>query len=261
MAALSGVGKPAYDGGLIDNTFSYIDNLTWQHGKHTVSFGVQALRYQNNYPTSNNNGYLGSMFYTGAFTSNPSLANAGGYRRADFVLDRVSSAAATLSSVNVGQRQWRAAGFVSDDLQVMPNLTLNVGIATSSIEPWIEQNNKTGNIDLVTGQVIYAGHVPAGAPVGSGVCGNRACYDDNFRQMYAQTGFRLSANDRLVVRGATAQPASLKATRRTNDLTSITPFIQAVNVTTVAPTAAQSWCPAHRRAGLYRRHSQLWRNL
>ena len=78
------------DGGLIDNTYSYIDNLTWQRGTHTLSMGVQALRYQNNYPTSNNNGYLGSLNYTGAFTSNPSLSNAGGYGGADFVLDRVS---------------------------------------------------------------------------------------------------------------------------------------------------------------------------
>jgi hypothetical protein len=29
------VGNPAYNGGsIVDNTYSYIDNLTWQHGKH-----------------------------------------------------------------------------------------------------------------------------------------------------------------------------------------------------------------------------------
>src|SRR5579859_7064040 len=173
---LSGVGTPAFNGGLLDNTFSYIDNVTWQRGKHILSFGVQALRYQNNYPTSNNNGYLGSLVYTGAFTSNPSLSNAGGYPGADFVLDRVSSAAATLSSVNVGQRQWRTAGFVSDDYKVLPNLTLNIGVRYEFDQPWIESNNKTGNVNLSTGQVIYAGHVPTGAPVGSGICSNRACY-------------------------------------------------------------------------------------
>ena len=85
---------PAYNGGsLIDNTYSYIDNLTWQHGRHFLSMGVQALRYQNNYPTGNNYGYLGSLNYTGAFTANPCAANAGGYGGADFVLDRVQSAA------------------------------------------------------------------------------------------------------------------------------------------------------------------------
>ncbi len=102
--SLSGVGTPAFDGGVIDNTYSYIDTLTWQHGKHTVDAGIQATRYQNNYPTSNNNGYLGSLTYSGAFTSNPAISNAGGYGGADFVLDRVSAAAG-----NPIQRQCRTA--------------------------------------------------------------------------------------------------------------------------------------------------------
>jgi hypothetical protein len=240
---LSGVGTPAFDGGLLDNTYSYIDNLTWQRGKHILSFGVQALRYQNNYPTSNNNGYLGSLIYNGAFTSNPSLSNAGGYSGADFVLDRVSSAAATLSSVNVGQRQWRTAGFVSDDYKIMPNLTLNIGVRYEYDEPWIESNNKTGNVDLSTGQVIYAGHVPAGAPNGSGVCSNRACYDSNFRQIMPRLGFAWSANGRLVVRGGYGATSFFEGNSSNQRLTSITPFIQAVNVTTVTPTPGNGGTP------------------
>ena len=82
-----------YGGGLIDNTYSYIDDVTWQHGLHSIRMGVQALRYQNNYPTANNNGYLGSLTYSGDFSSNPSAANAGGYGGADFLLDRVTQAA------------------------------------------------------------------------------------------------------------------------------------------------------------------------
>ncbi len=243
--ALSGVGTPAFDGGLLDNTFSYIDNVTWQRGKHVLSFGVQALRYQNNYPTSNNNGYLGSLIYTGAFTSNPdpSLSNAVGYTGADFVLDRVSSAATTLASVNVGQRQWRAAGFVSDDYKVLPNLTLNIGVRYEFDQPWIESNNKTGNIDLSTGQVIYAGHVPAGAPQGSGICSNRACYDNNFRQIMPRLGFAWSANNRLVIRGGYGATSFFEGNSSNQRLTSITPFIQAVNVTTVAPTPGNPGAP------------------
>jgi hypothetical protein len=244
-SGLSGVGTPASNGGLLDNTFSYIDNVIWQRGKHIVSFGGQALRYQNNYPTSNNYGFLGSMLYTGAFTSNPSpaLSHAVGYPGADFVLDRVSSAATTLSSVNVGQRQWRVAGFVSDDYKVLPNLTLNVGLRYEFDQPWIEENNKTGNIDLATGQVIYAGHVPTGAPAGSGVCSNRACYDDNFRQIMPRLGFAWSANDRLVVRGGYGATSFFEGNSSNQRLTSITPFIQAVNVSTVAPTPANPGTP------------------
>ena len=241
--SLSGIGTPAFDGGIIDNTYSYIDTLTWQHGRHTVDAGIQAIRYQNNYPTSNNNGYLGSLTYSGAFTSNPSIGNAGGYGGADFVLDRVSAAAATLSSVNVGQRQWRIAGFVSDAFKATPKLTLTVGVRYEWDQPWIESNNKTGNVDIATGQVIYADHVPTGAPAGSGVCSNRGCYDSNFRQIMPRLGFAYQATDRFVVRGGYGATSFYEGNSSNQRLTSITPFIQAVNVTTVAPTAGNPGTP------------------
>jgi hypothetical protein len=44
---ISAGGNAAFIGSIVDNTFSYIDNLTWQHGQHLLSIGVQAIRYQN----------------------------------------------------------------------------------------------------------------------------------------------------------------------------------------------------------------------
>ena len=236
-ANLSSLGNQAANGGsLTDNTYSYIENLTWQHGKHTFSMGVQGLRYQNNYPTSNNNGFLGNLNYSGAFSSNPSAANAGGYSGADFLLDRVSSADATLSSVNVGQRQWRAAGFFADDYKATSRLTLNIGLRYEYDQPWIESNNKTGNIDIATGQVLYAGSVPAGAPAGSGVCSNRACYDANFHQIMPRLGFAYQATGRFVIRGGYGATSFFEGNSSNQRLTSITPFIQAINVNVVTPT-------------------------
>jgi hypothetical protein len=238
-----GGGVPVYGGGLIDNTYSYIDDVTWQRGLHSIRMGIEALRYQNNYPTANNYGYLGSLNYNGAFSSNPSAANAGGYGGADFLLDRVTSAAATLASVNVGQRQWRAAGYVQDDYRIRPNLTLNIGLRFEYDEPWIEENNKTGNIDLSTGQVIYAGQVPTGAPVGSGVCNNRGCYQPNFRQWMPRLGFAWQPTDRMVVRGGYGATSFFEGNSSNQRLTSITPFIQAVNVTAITPTPGNPGTP------------------
>jgi hypothetical protein len=244
ITGLSGVGNSAQNNGsLTDNTFSYIENLTVQHGKSTFSIGVQALRYQNNYPTSNNNGFLGSLNYSGAFTSNPSLPNAGGYGGADFLLDRVSGAGATLASVNVGQRQWRTSGFVNDDYKATPRLTLNAGLRYEYDQPWIESNNKTGNIDIATGQVIYAGSMPTGAPVGSGLCSNRACYQANYRQLMPRLGFAYQATDRFVIRGGYGATSFFEGNSSNQRLTSITPFIQAVNVTVVTPTPGNPGVP------------------
>jgi hypothetical protein len=243
-ADLSSVGTPAFDGGIIDNTYSYIDNLTWQHRLHVFSIGIQAMRYQNNYPTSNNYGFLGSLNYSGVFTSNPAAANAGGFSGADFLVDRVASAQATLSSVNVGQRQWRTAGYIQDDYKLLPSLTLNIGFRYELDQPWIEENDKTGNIDVVTGQVLYAGHVPTGAPAGSGLCSNRGCYDWNRRQLMPRLGFAYQINDRAVVRGGYGATSFFEGNSSNQRLTSITPFIQAVNVSTLAPTAASGTTPA-----------------
>ncbi len=228
-------GNPVYGGGLIDNTYSYIDNLTWQRGRHLLSMGIQGLRYQNNYPTANNNGYLGSLYYSGNFTSSPNDGNSG-YGGADFLLDRVSSVAATLASVNVGQRQWRVAGFINDDFKMLPTLTLNFGVRYEYDEPWVESNNKTGNIDEATGQVLYAHVVPAGAPPGSGLCSNRGCYDSNFRQIMPRIGFALQATPRLVVRGGYGATSFFEGNSSNQRLTSITPFIQAINVNLTQPT-------------------------
>ncbi len=245
----SGVGTTALDGGLVDNTYSYIDNLTIQRGRHSLNMGVQAIRYQNNYPTSNNDGFLGSLFYNGQFSSNPAAANPGGYGGADFLLDYVSSAGATLTSVNVGQRQWRAAGYINDDYAIRPDLTFNIGVRYEYDQPWIEENNKTGNINIATGQVIYAGSVPVGAPAGSGVCSNRACYDANFRQIMPRLGFAYQVNNRFVVRGGYGATSFFEGNSSNQRLTSITPFIQAVNAITVAPTPGNGGTPRNAQEG------------
>jgi hypothetical protein len=233
---LSSVGTAAYNGNnLIDNTYSYFDTLSWQHGKHYLSVGGQAVRYQNNYPTGNNDGYLGSLNYTGAFTANPSAQNAGGYGGADFVLDRVQSAGVTLGSINVGQRQWRVAGFAQDNYKILPRLTLTAGLRYEYDEPWIEQHDKTGTVDLATGQVLYASHIPTGAPAGSGLCSNRACYQPNYRQIMPHLGFAYQTTDRLVVRAGYGTTSFFEGNSFNQRLTSITPFIQAVNVSVTAP--------------------------
>ena len=240
---LSGVGTSAYNGNnLIDNTYSYIDDLTWQHGLHFLSMGIQARRYQNNYPTGNNDGYLGSLNYTGAFTSNPALGSLG-YGPADFLLDRVSSAGVTLGSINVGQRQWRTAAYMQDNYKIRPNLTLVFGLRWEFDEPWVEQNNKTGTVDLATGQILYAHRVPVGAPAGSGLCDNRACYEPNFRQWMPHLGFAYQLNDRTVVRGGYGATSFFEGNSFNQRLTSITPFIQAVNVQVPAPTTTKVLAP------------------
>ena len=230
-------GNPVYGGGLIDNTYSYIDSLSWQKARHYFTFGLSMLRYQNNYPTANNNGYLGQLNYSGNFTKDITGANANsGYGGADFVLDRISGAAVTFASVNVGQRQWRTGIYFNDDYKLLPSLTLSYGFRYELDQPWAEQNNKTGNIDESTGQVIYAHAIPAGAPDGAGLCKNSGCYNWNFHQFMPRLGFAYQVNPRAVVRGGYSATSFFEGNSSNQRLTSITPFIQAMNVNVPQPT-------------------------
>jgi hypothetical protein len=231
---LSDVGTPAYDGGIIDNTYSYIDSLGWQRDRHYLTMGIEARRYQNNYPTGNNDGYLGSLTYSGAFTSNGN--GSAGYGPADFVLDRVSSGGVTLASVNVGQRQWRTAGFAQDNFKMLPNLTLIFGLRYEFDEPWVEEQDRTGNIDLTTGQILYAGHLPVGALPGAGLCANLACYQPNYRQFMPHLGFAYQFNDRSVIRGGYGATSFFEGNSYNQRLTAIAPFLQAAGFSVSAPT-------------------------
>jgi Carboxypeptidase regulatory-like domain len=231
---LSDVGTSAYNGGVIDNTFTYTDILTWQRGQHFLSMGVDAKRYQNNYPTGNNDGYLGSLNYSGAFTSNGN--GSGGYGPADFVLDRVSSGGVTLSSVKVGQRQWRAAGFVQDNYKIRPNLSLIYGLRYEYDQPWVEEQDRTGNINLTTGQIEYAGHLPAGALAEAGICSNPACYQPNFRQWMPHVGFAYQPHARMVIRAGYGAESFFEGNSFNQRLTAIAPFLQAAGFSVSAPT-------------------------
>src|ERR1700733_7340869 len=244
-------GTPAYDADITDNTYTYTDNLTWQHGVHLISLGIQALRYQDNYTTNNNAGFLGSLYYSGAYTSNPNpdAINGTGYGGADFVLNRVVEAAVTSQGIRVGQRQWRTAGFAQDDWKVLPNLTLNIGIRYEFDQPWYEQNNKTGNILLGTGQTVYAGSIPTGAPAGSGLCANRACYQPTYNQIMPRLGFAYQANDRFVVRGGYGATSFFEGNAGNQRLTSITPFVQSVDIKPLTPTPGNGGQPRTAQQG------------
>ena len=233
---ITSVGTSAYVGGVIDNTYTYTDVLTWQRGKHLISLGIDAKRYQNNYPTGNNDGYMGSLNYTGAFTSSPYATTASGYGAADFVLDRVQSGGVTLTSSNVGQRQWRTAGFAEDSYKVLPDLTVVYGMRYEFDEPWVEEQDRTGNINLVTGQIEYAGHIPVGAPPDAAICPTTACYQPNYRQWMPHLGFAYQINPRAVVRGGYGAVSFFEGNSYNQRLTAITPFMQAAGFTVNSPT-------------------------
>jgi hypothetical protein len=243
-AGASTIGTSANTQILRDNTFNYYDNLTYQRGRHLLSIGVQATRYQQNYVNASNYGFLGNFNYSGAFTSNPNVeVGAGGYGPADFVLDRVYENRLGSTIGIVGNRQWRAAGYVQDDFKITPALTLNFGLRYEYDQPWYEAHNKTANVLLDSGTVEYAGSVPAGAVAGSIVCPQRSCYQPNYTQFMPRLGFAYQVTPRFVVRGGYGATSFFEGDAFNQRLTSSPPFSQGSDLKASTPSGTNGGSP------------------
>jgi hypothetical protein len=235
----SSIGTSANPQVFTDNTFNYNDNLTWQRGRHLFTMGVQATRYQQNYLNAGNVGFLGQFTYNGQYTGLPGGV---GYGPADFALGLISNTQLASPLGNVGQRQWRAAGYFQDDFKVTPKLTLNLGLRYEYDQPWYEQNNKTANV-LPGGIVEYAGHVPALAAPGSIVCPTHACYDANYKQIMPRFGFAYQFSPKVVIRGGYGASSFFEGYSFNQRLTSSPPFSLAINQNATTPSVGSGGDP------------------
>ncbi|WP_446741725.1 carboxypeptidase regulatory-like domain-containing protein [Silvibacterium acidisoli] len=228
---VTSVGTAATGNIALDNHFSYNDTLTWSRGVHTMKFGAQLFRIQNNYYLNSTGGLLGSFAYSGSFTGNPNAGQSLGYDFADFVLDYVSSRSVETETGDVGQRQYRFAAFAQDDWKVTPALTVNYGLRWQYDQPVYEVNNKISNVDPTTAQVILAG-----------VDGNsRSLYKPTYNQFNPRLGFAWQESPRLVVRGGFAITTFSDYNVQTH--TGNAPYHLTVNQVAVTPTTASPGTP------------------
>lgn len=222
-----------------DNTFTYGDNLTYLRGKHNFKFGAQFIRYQQNSLYPGNDGLLGQFVYTGNYTSNPNSGlanNTQGYSIADFNLDRVAYAGTGNASGPLGptgQRQWRDAFFAQDDWKLTPKLTANLGMRYEYDQPMYEVNNKQANINMATGQLVYAGQ--------NGV--SRATVDPYYASFMPRIGFAYAYSQRFVVRGGYGIQNYMEGTGANRRITINPPF--------QTPYFAQGSSPSITSPGVY----------
>jgi hypothetical protein len=119
--------------GATQNRFQYADEINYQIGRHHFFFGGEFVRTQfdGNWTIQNNGYYTFNATMTGQYVSGTRKAVGSGF--ADLLLG-FPSAAAGATGVSVGAfREWQADGYFQDDWQVNSKLTLNLGLATTSI--------------------------------------------------------------------------------------------------------------------------------
>jgi trimeric autotransporter adhesin len=135
-----------------NQTFTFSDNLIWNHGKHTWRWGGDFRRIQLN-PESSSNA-RGSFIFTGLNTSqivNGAAVPGTGYDFADFLLGLPQQ-----TSVEYGAESYHFRGnswdlYGQDEWRLRSNLTLNLGVRYEYVSPLSELNNLIANLDLSPG--------------------------------------------------------------------------------------------------------------
>jgi Carboxypeptidase regulatory-like domain len=196
------------------------DNLSYTHGKHVIRTGFQMDRYRINVFYAGNGGELGMLLYNGQYTGPVGAAGAAAAASAaaDFALGLPSLVGHGVSSAAGGgwhQLNWLYAGYVQDNWRATNSLTLNLGLRYEARTPWIEENNRQVNVNILTGALEYPGNTTV---VGVGTNGfSRGLYNSVYGlpDFQPRIGFAWSPaflDNKTVVRGAYSISSYLEGT-------------------------------------------------
>jgi hypothetical protein len=112
-------------------TFSWMDNVTWVHGRHTVKFGGEVRRIQLN----QGNTASGTVSYS-------SLAN--------FTANKVNTATFASDLPVNGLRKTQFFAYIQDEYKATPTLTLSLGLRYQFFNRFHEVNGKALPFDFNT---------------------------------------------------------------------------------------------------------------
>ncbi len=147
-------------GGLVlvrDNTYQAYDNLSWTHGRHAFRFGGEADWVQYNRFEAPN--LLGTYQFTNGFTAQLGKTASSGDSLASLLLGLPQQGSRTIGPSRIDGRQWVYAFYAQDDIHLLPNLTLNLGIRYELAPPLHDIRNQMSSIDysnVPSPQAIFA---------------------------------------------------------------------------------------------------------
>jgi hypothetical protein len=125
-----------------ENTYQFVDQLTYIRGKHSIKGGVEYRPQQYNAP-------LPAQFGSYNFT-----AFATGYSWADFLLGIPNTTSRNYVRPSRYARFFTVSGFIQDDYKVSANLTLNYGLRWDYNQPARDQRDVIFNVDPANGRLV-----------------------------------------------------------------------------------------------------------
>jgi hypothetical protein len=198
---------------LVEHSWQFMDNVSWQLGRHAVKFGAEAGRIANNRFQGRNGG--GTLSYDGTY-STPLVGAALEPLRTgmtDALLNQARAFTTNYQFDGVRIRSTRMSFFLQDDFRLSPRLTLNLGLRYEYFSPWTEEQDRLGNFDFRTGERLLAEStrrivrdlvgIPNGAmPAGWRYASNEEILPRPNRKNFSpRFGFAYNAGKSLVFRG------------------------------------------------------------
>jgi hypothetical protein len=203
---ISGTGGPTGLGPgtnavFIENTFVPSDVLTLVRGKHILHFGGEVMFEQDNStPWGSING--ANFTFTGQYTTNNPKVDVG---YADFLLGDVQQWSASTQPEH-GMRARNPSFFVQDDIKLLPNLTINLGVRSETHGGFSEVQNHMGGFDPT---IINPVTNTLGSIWFAGENGARTQNFETKTKVMPRLGFAWQATKDWVVRGGFGQYSSL----------------------------------------------------
>ncbi len=191
------------DNGSENTVYSYNDDFTWIHAKHTFKFGgMYQLNHYNGFGRQCEAGCIGFSYQETGVPSgtNP---NAGGNAFASFLLGYADSG--QIDTVRfIGQQFYYFGGYFQDDWRVSSKLVLNLGVRWDGNLPptglgdrWTDFGPTTPNPGAgnIPGAVLFSGNC-------NGCVGSRTLADFWDKGFGPHIGFAYSKDAKTVIRGS-----------------------------------------------------------
>jgi len=188
------------------NTFTTLDNVQWNKGRHSLTFGGQIQRFQDNvlFPSANY-GYNFSNNETAGLLADGTIDSTTGNSYASYLLGEIDSAGISDSIVGTtGMRYTDYALYAQDDWKVTPRLVINAGLRYDIPKPGIEVHNYQSWLNATIpnpavggypGVLQFAGNVSGGCNCGTVV-------QTHYTQLSPRLGFAYNFGGKSVIRGS-----------------------------------------------------------
>jgi hypothetical protein len=184
-------------------SYTMQDNVLWTKGRHHMTFGFQWQALQDNF----NNPFTGSLAgftfnanQTADFNSTGAINTSTGLAYASYLLGAVDNSSVVQNAVaETGGRYKTYAGYVQDNIQVSPKLTVMTGLRWDVWTPFTEVYNRQSFFNPDIPNLVAGNHLGALQFAGHGAnsCGCNTPVATHFHNFGPRFGlaYKLTQND------------------------------------------------------------------